>query len=757
MAGTISRFGEFIEAGACFRAHTTPHRPWMNVFHNDYGILPEDLEFHALVSQYGDGPVQFRSHEGRHVQVSDFESEALYVRDDADNSTFCPCGSPVPTEVEQLVVDYRAASTEISSKHKGITVRQRVFVPRKLPVKVCTVFLTNEGASPRTLSVFSYAKFNLGGGPTVDVEPQLRGVFAWRYDCRHEDTLPRAFLCLCQDSHYVAATGHREDFLEPSLSYAVPRLLKGADLGNVSASQFLSMGAVQARVALDPGQSARLDFLLGHASSLGEACELRVKLQPTQIDALLAEVEERENRQARAYSVDTGHSNLDALFNHFIKKQHHSYLTIKSGFRDNLQVAMAIDMADEKLAEAAILQALSHQYAAGWAPHHFRPLSHKQCSDEPAWILMAVPWHIKQTGNLDLLWKEIPFIDSSKATTIWDHLLRAMRWLINDTGKHGLCNLRDGDWNDGLSPRDGTGGRESVMVSEQLCHGLLEVAELAERINEANIAQEARRCHADFAERLNQVAWDGDWFLRVLCEDGHALGSHTSEEGRIFMNAQSWAVLGQVAPRERLVRAMDSVEKHLKLDIGYRVVNPPYTRFDPHVGGSSTVFPGCIENGSSYNHAGGFKAVADCLLGRAELAWDTLLKVAPDNPENPIERSCMEPFAFSNMFFADRYNYGRTLYAWNTGTGAWFALLMVEYILGVRRDYDGLRIDPCLTRRVPMARVTRQFRGASYEFEIDNTAGRCTGVTSILVDGRPLEGNLVPDLREGSHTVKVVI
>jgi cellobiose phosphorylase len=322
---------------------------------------------------------------------------------------------------------------------------------------------------------------------------------------------------------------------------------------------------------------------------------------------------------------------------------------------------------------------------------------------------------------------------------------------------HGLCDLRAGDWNDGLSPRGDTGGRESVMVTQQLCHGLLEIAELAERIGEPDYAAECRAHHAEFARRINEHAWDGEWYQRVLCDDGYALGSAQAEEGKIFINSQSWAVLGQVASPERATQCMDSLEKLLGLDIGYRTVWPPFSKFDPRVGGSSTVFPGNIENGSSYNHAVGFKAVADCLLGRAEQAWDTFRKIAPDNPDNPITRSKMEPFCFSNKFYADDYHYGEALYGWNTGTGVWFTLLLVEYILGVRRGYDGLRIIPCLTKRIPKARIVRKFRGATFDIRIDNNAGRCTGLTSLTIDGQPVSGNQLPDLREGRHVVEAVI
>lgn len=380
----------------------------------------------------------------------------------------------------------------------------------------------------------------------------------------------------------------------------------------------------------------------------------------------------------------------------------------------------------------------------------------KRSSDKPAWILQVVPALVKESGDLSLLERELPYLYGSRGS-VWDHVLRAMYWLANDTGVNGLCDLWHGDWNDGLSIESPQKTRESIMVTEQFCYGLLEVAELAGRIGDEGVRDEALSLHKQFARRLNEVAWDGEWYQRVLCHDGFIIGSKDSPEGQIYMNAQSWAILGGVAPPERATVCMDSVEKHLKLDIGYRVCNPPFTRYDARVGQNSTVYPGETENGGCYNHAAGFKLVADCMLGRAEEAWATFCKVAPGNPENPLSQSMAEPFAFVNKFWASSDCYGESLYAWNTGTAAWMTIGLIEYILGARRDYDGLRINPCLTKTIPKAIVKRSFRGAVFEIHLDNTAGRQTGVRSIDLDGNPIDGNQLPDLREGTHRVDVVI
>jgi cellobiose phosphorylase len=193
----------------------------------------------------------------------------------------------------------------------------------------------------------------------------------------------------------------------------------------------------------------------------------------------------------------------------------------------------------------------------------------------------------------------------------------------------------------------------------------------------------------------------------------------------------------------------------LEDDIGYRICMPPYAKYDARVGHMSNTIPGANENGGCYNHAAGFKGVADCLLGRSEQAWRALTKVTPDSPESPIGNSGAEPFSYVNSYSSVPQIYGASGYAWRTGTAGWMCQLLIEYILGARRGYDGLLIDPCLPAALPEARLTRTFRGATYEIHLINRAGGGKNPTSILLNGKPVEGNTLPLETSGTHRVEV--
>ena len=202
---------------------------------------------------------------------------------------------------------------------------------------------------------------------------------------------------------------------------------------------------------------------------------------------------------------------------------------------------------------------------------------------------------------------------------------------------------------------------------------------------------------------------------------------------------------------------MNAVDRLLEKDVGFAIVEPPFSKFDQRIGKFSAMRPGYATNGGCYHHAAGFKAVADCMMGRAEEAWRTLVKVAPDHPDNPVEQSLTEPFSFTNCYNRNPEAYGQSFYPWRTGTCAWFTMALVEWMLGARRHYDGLLISPCLSSNVKHAKLKRTFRNTIFHIAIDNTAGRCTGIHSLTLDGQPVEGNIINLFDGGEHSVSLVI
>jgi cellobiose phosphorylase len=761
---TIEQYGRFIETEGCFELTAEPPRKWRNLHYNQIG----EHEVYAETSNVGDGPVWVRDALGRRCDLVGWDSKYLYIRDDESGEVFCPWGVPAPKPVENRSCRFYAAKTEIRGASNGLAATHRVFVPRELVCEAHTVTLENRTDRPRKISVFAYALFQLTGcdeeGGSIgkdnfaEVHPEIGGVFITNRSAFAPTERFKGYLItLNPDGEFVGGTGYRDHFTRSDFSYAAPKILFGWNADNRGGFGPDCCGLVQVRLAVPPNGQARADFLLGQAASPDEPKRLRAELTGETLDAMCDEQCAIETRRAGAFTVRTGNENYDALLNHFVKKQMYSYLINKSGFRDNLQIDNAICLFDPATAEENLLRALASQYADGAVPHGFRPLNRLQYADKPAWIMLTVPGLVYESGDLALLQKKAPFFESGEVGTVWEHMLRAMRFLAEDLGVNGLCNQHHADWNDGLEATREAGDRESVMVTQQLCYGLRQIETLARAIGDDGVAAEAAQRYDEFARRINDVAWDGEWYVRTICGDGYRIGSKDNREGKIFLNTQSWAILSGVAPADRAARCMAAVDEHLEADLGYRICCPPFSQYDPRVGRMSNSMPGHVENGGCYCHAAGFKGLADCLLGRAEPAWRTFVKTAPDSPQNPIPQSQVEPFSFTNSYTLVPLAYGRAGYPWRTGTAGWMVVLLLEWILGARRSLDGLRIDPCLSKRIPRAKVSRLFRGVRYNITLDNTAGRCAGATSITCDGQAVEGNVLPVFDGGEHEVNVVI
>lgn len=758
------QWGRFLPEERCFELTAEPPKRWFNVHYNE----PGDNEVYAETSNLGDGPVTIRDAEGNVCQLVPYDSKYLYVRDDETNLVFNPWGAPCAAETTNRSCRFYPEKTVIAGECAELRVTQRIFVPADLPAEVWTVHVENQSDRERQVSVFAYSGFALNGRSaagrgvgaenTSFVHPEMGGVFVHNHVCQPPPT-DRYNGYILTTGEFFNGNGHRLHFLRSDLSTGVPRMLWGYDCdGRGGGYANDCCGIVQVKFTLAPGESVRRDFVIGQAASVEEATGVRALLTPEAIDARCDEQAAREAKRADAFRVKTGHDLYDALINDFTKKQMVSYLMNKSGVRDNLQTDAALCMADYDMALDNALRAVGSMYPTGSMPHSFRPLNRLQYADKPAWPLLAIPALIKESGDLDLLDRELGFLDSDERSSLWDHLCRATRFLCADTGRNGLSDQHFADWNDGLEPSDLTGDRESVMVTQQLAYGLLEMEELARRIGDTAFASFAREQFELFKRRLNDVAWDGEWYQRTLCENGLPLGTRKAKEARVFVNTQSWAILSQTAEGERAQACMRAVDEHIETDIGFLIASPPCQHFDERIGRFSAMLPGHGTNGGAYCHAAGFKAVADCMLGRAEEAWRTFQKVAPGSPWNPPARSKTEPFSWTNCYEAVPQIYGESVYAWRTGTAAWFAMALIEWMFGIRRDYDGLLVDPCLTAELPQVELWREFRGASYHIVIDNTAGRCRGTRSITVDGQPLDGKVLPVFGDGqTHEVLVVI
>jgi len=315
------------------------------------------------------------------------------------------------------------------------------------------------------------------------------------------------------------------------------------------------------------------------------------------------------------------------------------------------------------------------------------------------------------------------------------------------------------DWNDAIDAAGIKNRGESIWLAQALVRSLKVLAELCQLINEEQKKTEYLQMAQTMTERINKVGWDGEWYARGFDDQGQVYGSQKDKEGKIFLNSQAWAILGGVVEGERLKKVLKAVEKYLNGKHGLALFYPAYSSWVKRLGRISMFSQGTKENAAVFCHAATFMAVAYAMCGEGDKAYEATYKIMP-NKQKDMDLYKTEPYIFSEYLVGPEnpYRYGEGAFTWITGSAGWNFMLATEWILGARRDYKGLLIDPCIPRKWKRCFIRRPFRGDIYDVDIHNPQGKQSGVKEITVDGKEIEGNLIVPFQDGKvHKVKVVL
>ena len=394
------------------------------------------------------------------------------------------------------------------------------------------------------------------------------------------------------------------------------------------------------------------------------------------------------------------------------------------GFRDTAQDVLSMIPFHTGRAREKLDLLLSQQYRDGHTNHYFFPIEGYEPvtrihSDNHLWVVMAVYALVMEEGQLDYLKRDIPFYDGEKAS-VWEHLKRSIDFVYQNIGTHGLPLMLHSDWNDMLYKVCREGRGESVMVAFMLGLALRQMAELAELMGEEN---DYLARYEAMKETVNRVAWDGEWYARATMDDGRFLGVRREPMAKIWLNAQTWAVLSGMAPAQRAHQAMDSVRRYLNTPLGIKKIDPAMADYPTPEDPLTYYNKGCGENGSVFCHANAWAVIAECLLGRGERAWEYYSQLLPMNAQAKAGewRYKAEPYVYSsNIFGPESDKFGLANVSWLTGTAAWMYVAFTQYLLGVKPVWGGLSIEPCLPPQWESIEITRIFRGCRYHIRVKN-------------------------------------
>jgi cellobiose phosphorylase len=486
--------------------------------------------------------------------------------------------------------------------------------------------------------------------------------------------------------------------------------------------------------------------------------------------------------------------------------RYHLGLSYGIGFRDQAQDLLGFIMFDPEAAAGMIKELFSHMFANGYVYHHFFRAQKEghvftNHSDDPLWMAIALSYYVRETADYALLgdvvpyrsisevptkeidgvlhcangfndsvvpfWNDIPgYVADNQAGTVLEHLFVGMDKVWKCRSNRDIPLILGGDWNDDLNGCGTKGKGESMMVAEQLAVAINYVVEMYEYAPSGSLIKKYGRKIAEYKKTfeilkkaLNDHCWDGAWYQRFTRDDGRVQGSKKNKEGSIFINAQSWAVIGKLTDAKRAQRCLDSVIEKLDTKCGPMLCGPHYTRADATIGGATREAAGKKENASIFNHPVTWFIQANTMIGRGTVAYDQYYKTLPEVLGEDQDRFVVEPYVYPEYTTGPAHKeFGRAGHSWLTGTAPWMFFVGVEFILGITPWYDGLIINPCLPTTWKGFTATRKFRNATYRITVKNPDHVEQGVKKIEVDGKSISGNKVPAFRDNrEHRVDVTM
>ena len=454
------------------------------------------------------------------------------------------------------------------------------------------------------------------------------------------------------------------------------------------------------------------------------------------------------------------------------------------GFRDSNQDLIGFVHQIPERARERIIDIASTQFPDGGCYHQYQPLTKRGnndigggFNDDPMWLILGTISYIKESGDFGILDEMVPFDnDMSVARTLFDHLTVSFDHVVNNLGPHGLPLIGRADWNDCLNlncfsndpnesfqttenKSEGTKA-ESIMIAGLFVIYGRDYVELCNKLGKDGEAARTQSFVDSMIKAVKQHGWDGEWFIRAYDYYGNKIGSNENEEGKIFIESNGLCTMAGIGKDEGLcTKALDSVKERLDSKYGIVLNNPAFTKYYIEYGEISSYPAGYKENAGVFCHNNPWIMIGETVVGNGNRAWEYYRKICPSYLEDISELHKTEPYVYAQMVAGkDAFKPGEAKNSWLTGTASWNFYAITQFILGIKPDYEGLIVDPCIPTNWKGFKVTRKFRGATYRIEIQNPEGKSKGVKVVIVDGKPQTSNLIPLFGDGlEHAVKVVL
>ena len=786
---------------------TNPHTPvkWINYVGTlDFGGFI-DHTGGSLICK-GDPAVNRITKYIPQLPASNFKGETLYLRVKQKDTykIFSPYYVPTLDNYDRYECHIGLLYSRIISEFYGIKTEITIFVPTKGTQLIRDIKITNISTQDITIDAIPVVEYThpdaLKQFTNADWIPQTMQSKVYNDTNDQKILLQYPFMTKDFKLNYFTSNlpvssfeTDRKVFLGKNEygTWKQPLSLLKKELENTEALRGDNIAALLHHLgSLKPGETKRLITQLGQAENINTIVSQAEKYRNIEeIEKSFNEIVNFWDEHLSHMQVNTPNKAMNSMLNiHnprqcYITKNWSRYLSLYQlgfgargvGFRDSSQDVMGI-LLNKPLEGKELIKKLLHmQKRDGSAMHQFNPITMianegdsreeedrpKYYGDDHLWIILAVSAYLKETGDTAFLDEIIPFYDkdnqdkSIESATILEHLKRAIEFTHKNTGKHGLPLLGFADWNDTVNLKTGA---ESLFIASQYGCALLEMIDLARYLQKSDLEKQYINYYEDTKEKVNKYAWDGNWYIRYFDYDGTPIGSNKNSEGKIYTNAQSWAIMSGFATPDRKIQSLESLNKYLNTTNGIKISYPGYNKFDPNKGGITTYPPGAKENGGIFLHTNPWVIIAETLNGNGNRAFKYYDQINPAAKNEIIDTFECAPYNYPQNILGDEHpQFGLARNSWLSGTSSWTYQAATKYILGILPTYQGLQINPCIPNDWPGFSVTRLFRGVKYEIKIKNPHNVSKGISSIKVNGNDITGNIIPFDQTTGQTCKVEV
>ena len=787
----------------------TPYTPlpWINYLGNE--------DFFGLISNTAGGYDFYKDAKMRRITrfrynnvPEDNGGRMFYIEDGKDR--WSPSFMPLKTPLDKYECRHGLGYSIFSGEKNSLSASLTCFVPLKERAEVMLLKLRNESEEKkeiRTVGAVEWCLWNAWDDftnfqrnySTGEVEIEDKAIYHKTEYRERRDHY--AFFSV--NEKVTGYDSDRATFLGRFNGWDSPASITSGKMGFSHASGWSPIAALENRFTLLPGEEKSLVFVLGYIENKEEEkWEKKGVINKTKAHELQqrygkAEDAERKLDELKAYwntllssfSVSTGEEKFDRMVN--IWNQYQCMVTFNMsrsasyyesgigrgmGFRDSCQDLLGFVHIIPERARQRIIDIASIQFEDGSTYHQYQPLDKKGnadigggFNDDPLWLVACTYAYVAETGDWSILDEMVPFNnDETKAKSLLEHLRRSIGYTISHKGPHGLPLIGRADWNDCLNlncfsstPGESfqtcsnfeSGKAESVFIAGLFVKYAKQYVEILSHLGLEEEKKEIEKEISLMTETVEGAGWDGEWFIRAYDAFSEPVGSHSCDDGKIYIEPQGMCVMAGIGKDDgKAEMALKSVEKYLDTKYGIVLLQPAYKEYHLNLGEVSSYPPGYKENAGIFCHNNPWVSCAEAFLGHGDRAFEIYRKICPAYLEEISDVHRTEPYVYSQMVAGiDAQNFGEGKNSWLTGCAAWTFVNASQFILGITPTLEGMRVKPCLPKEIESFSAIRKIGTTTLHI-----SGKRGEEYSLKKNGEIVEGEIIPLNGEKDIDVEVI-